>query len=155
MQNFVLSVMEQRLTERAPIRVGVVSEYDPTTHSVKLTIQPQGYETGFIALGSNHIGNGWGIAVGPAVGDQFIVGHINGHSNVPVILGRLFSDQETPPTVQSGELVIKHASGSSIFLDKNGGATLTANQGMTMSAGQGFSVSAGAPMSFTGGGNLQ
>lgn len=112
------------LTQIHPHRIGVVSSYDPATHSVKLLRQPEGVETGFLPLNAHHIGNGWGVMVGPQIGDQFVIGHVLGDVDTPFIAGRLFSDQEKPPSVQSGEMLFQHQKGHKLFFDQNGGVTI-------------------------------
>lgn len=144
--SLIYRCIDQAMARYSHPRVGTVTSYDPKTHSVKLSRQPEGIETGFIPLGSHAIGNGWGIVSGAQIGDQFVMGFINGDIEVPFIMSRLFSDQETPPSVNAGELVIKHQSGSTIKMAQDGSVTQVANQGL--------SFTGGVPTSFTGGGNL-
>ncbi|RFB80024.1 hypothetical protein DYH55_00275 [Methylovirgula sp. 4M-Z18] len=152
--NLIYQCIDHSMARRMHPRIGIVSSYDPATHSVKLLRQPENIETGFIPLPSHAIGAGWGIVTGPQVGDQFVMGFIGGDVEVPFIAGRLFSDQEKPPTVQSGEILMKHQSGSSIAMRADGSVAHSSAQGLTIAAGQGVTLSSGAPMSFTGGGNL-
>ena len=135
-------------------RVGVVTSYDPKTYSVKMTLQPEGWETGFVPLGTHHIGNGWGITMGAQVGDQFAVGFFGGDIEAPHIIGRVFSNQETPPMVQSGEMLLQHQSGSKHFLDKDGNITHVANKAYTLTSGKAVTINSGQPMKVTGGGDL-
>jgi phage baseplate assembly protein gpV len=144
--NLIYRCIDHAMSRYSHPRVGTVTSYDPKTHSVKLARQPEGIETGFIPLGSHAIGNNWGIVSGAQIGDQFMMGFINGDVEVPFIMSRLFSDQETPPSVNSGELIIKHSSGSSIKLAQDGSVAHTSNTGL--------SFTTGSPTAFTGGGNL-
>ena len=150
----VHAIVDHRLEDRASLRIGVVSEYDPVTHSVKATVQPHGYETENAPLSSHHIGSGWGLVSGAQVGDQVILGHLDGESSRPIVMGRIFSDTQKPPVAQSGETVLRHQTGSTIMLAADGSVTHTSSQGLTLSAGAGVSVSSGSPMSFSGGGSL-
>ncbi len=155
-------LIEAALIRREPHRIGVVSSYDPKTHSVKLTRQPEGIETGFIPIGTGHIGNGWGVLVGPQIGDQFVMGFVGGDPEVPFIAGRVFSDHETPPNVASGEVLLQHQSGTKVLFDKEGNFTQISSKDHTTQVGQAHSIKAGksitlqsgAPMSFKGGGDL-
>lgn len=152
--NLIYTCIDQAMSRRMHPRVGTVTSYDPKTHSVKLSRQPEGIETGFIPLGAHAIGNGWGIVSGAQVGDQFVMGFLGGDVEVPFIMSRLFSDQETPPSVQAGELIMQHQTGSMVKFAVDGSVTHVSNKGMTMTVGQGFTLSSGSPMSLTGGGNL-
>lgn len=106
-----------------PHRIGLVSSYDPQTHSSKVTRQPEGVETGFMPHHALHIGNGWGVLVGAQVGDQYVIGHVMGDVDVPFIAGRLFSDQEKPPQVQAGEILLQHEKGHKFFFAQDGSVT--------------------------------
>lgn len=152
--NLIYQCIDHAMSRQMHPRIGIVSSYDPATHSVKLMRQPENIETGFIPLPSHAIGSGWGIVTGPQVGDQFVMGFVGGDVEVPFIAGRLFSDQEKPPTVQSGEILMKHQSGSSITFHANGSVTHTSAQALNISAGQGLNLSSGQPMNLSGGGNL-
>jgi uncharacterized protein involved in type VI secretion and phage assembly len=161
-EQFVFRCIERALALRSPHRIGLVTSYDPKTHAVKLMRKPEDVESGFIPIGTGHIGAGWGVAVGPQIGDQYVMGFVGGDITVPFIAGRLFSDKEVPPTVQSGEILVKHQSGSLLNLKPDGsivhtsaqGMQTTAGQAMALQAGQAINLTAGAPMTFTGGGNL-
>ena len=152
--NLIYQCIDHAMSRQMHPRIGIVSSYDPATHSVKLMRQPENIETGFIPLPSHAIGSGWGIVTGPQVGDQFVMGFVGGDVEVPFIAGRLFSDQEKPPTVQSGEILMKHQSGSSIAMRADGSVAHTSAQGWSRAAGQGGSFTSGAPMIVSGGGNL-
>jgi uncharacterized protein involved in type VI secretion and phage assembly len=116
--------------------------------------QPEGIETGFLPLHGLAIGNAWGVLAGAQIGDQYVLGFVNGDIEVPFVAARLFSDQEKPPTVQAGEILAQHQKGSLMFFKQDGSVQHTANQGMTITAGQAVTINNGAPMSITGGGNL-
>jgi hypothetical protein len=98
----------------------VVTSYDKDRHAVKGTLQPHGVETGWVPIGSQAVGNGFGIASGPSVGDQFNVEFENGDPNAPMATHRLFSTSAKPPSVESGELAIVSQFGHKITMTKDG-----------------------------------
>jgi len=108
------------LATQARPRVGMVTSYDPDLYAVKLMLKPEDVETGWIPLSTLHIGNGFGVAIGPEVGDQMEVAFQEGSMNSARILGRLFSDEEKPPRVEAGEALLRRKDGSRIFMDKQG-----------------------------------
>lgn len=98
----------------------LVTSYDPDTYAIKGTYQPEGKESGWVPLAAQHTGNGYGIATGPAVGDQYEVAFHGGDMESPYVVGRAFSDKDKAPRVESGETKIRHKDGSQIFLNKTG-----------------------------------
>ncbi|MGU3387291.1 phage baseplate assembly protein V [Methylobacterium sp. D53M] len=127
--NMVRREAAQPANARAPIRVAEVTSYDPDTHSVKVKIQPEGQETGWMPLGSLHVGDGHGLAIGATEGDQVVLGFIEGDHSAPVVMGRIFSDDQKPPKVKSGEIGIFHKSKCSLMFDKDGQITLNHSTG--------------------------
>lgn len=91
---------------------GIVTSYDPDKHLGKVTLMPEGQETGWLPIETSSIGNGYGIAVGlqpgdgKKSGDQVIVRFQEGDLESGKIVQRVHSDGDKPPKVESGELVI-------------------------------------------------
>jgi phage baseplate assembly protein gpV len=115
--------VERAVRSRFTKQYGTVSSYDPTNHTAKVMVQPAGYETGWVRVSEGHIGNGWGIVSGLQVGDQVTLSPVDGDINALEITGRTHSDQDKPPTAQSGEIVIQHTSGAMIKMAANGDVT--------------------------------
>lgn len=119
----------------------VATGYDPDKHAVKGILQPHGVETGWVALPTMHVGNGWGIAVGPQIGtaedlkgDQFHVAFLNGDPNTPIAVGRHYvvDKDNKPPRVKSGEIIIKHEKGMTLFMNEDGDTTYTGSRGQSI-----------------------
>ncbi|WP_426442036.1 hypothetical protein [Bradyrhizobium genosp. P] len=93
-------------------RHGLVTSYDPDKHLAKVMLWPEGQETGWLPIETAHTGNDYGIAIGlqpgdgKSTGDQVIVRHQEGDLESGKIVQRVHSDDEQPPKVQSGEIVI-------------------------------------------------
>lgn len=168
-EDLVRRIVDQMLSRQAHMRVGVVTSYDPNRHAIKAKQQPEGHETGWMPIGTPHVGNGIGIVAGATPGDQVILGYHEGDIESPVVLGRIHSDQARPPAVKSGEVVVQ-TSGSMIKMDQAGNLTQTSNgatsqssggamtmssqQSMTMSASNGMTQTAGGNMGLSAGGNM-
>lgn len=139
--NIIRREAERVVARRAVgVRVGVISSYDPATHSVKLTMQPEGIQTGWVSVATDGIGNGFGIYSGPTTGDSVIVAYHEGDKKTPIVIGRLPTNEETPFAVQSGEIAFISAFSSFLKMLQNGSVTLQ-DQG-------------GASISFDGQGNI-
>ncbi len=114
----------------------VCTAYNPQTHAVKGIIQPHGIESGWVPLAALHVGNGFGIAVGPRVGDPkkldgqvFDLHFDGGDPDTLVAHHRQFSNTEKPPVVQSGEMLLQHESGNKVFFAADKSVTVLGQNG--------------------------
>ena len=82
---------------KAPTRLGTVSSYDPANYAVKVLLQPDGTETGFIPFGANMVGNGWGVFFAPSPGDQVAVTFQEDGHEVPLAAFCIFDNTNRPP----------------------------------------------------------
>jgi hypothetical protein len=136
-------------------RIATISSYDLGNHAVKVTVQPIDPEVGitesnWMPLGAIGIGNGWGVAVGPQIGDQVLVVFENGDFSSGCIVGRYFSVSQKAIAVPTGEIWAVHQTGSFIKMVTSGdvdvsaagnlNATVTGN--MTSTVGGNASVTA-------------
>jgi len=128
-EDFIFKCVERALSRRQPHRIGEVSSYDPKTHAIKLTRQPEGIETGFMPHHALHVGNGWGVMVGAQVGDQYVLGHVNGDVEVPFVAARIFSDKDKPPQVKAGEILFQHEKTNKVFFDQDGNLNIVGSAG--------------------------
>lgn len=136
--------LQNAMTQRAMLAAaqkisrmhGLVASYDPNTYSVKVTLQPSETLTGWIPIETHAIGNGWGIAYGPQIGDQAIVDFADGDPEAATVSGFIYSDEDRPPPVPSGELWTVHKSASLLKFHNDGTVELTAASSMTYTATQ-------------------
>ena len=86
--------------------------------------QPDGsdFELRKVPVLTQHIG--WANI--PNVDDLVVVSFIGGDINAPVIIGRLYNDQDQPPVNNEEEVLLQHSKekGSSMKMDKDGVLTL-------------------------------
>lgn len=73
---------------------------------------------------------GIGLAHVPSVGEMVLVGFVEGDINAPVVLGRLYNDQERPPVSKDEEIVFQPAYKQSsdkrrLHMELPGGMVLT------------------------------
>ncbi|MDR6381838.1 phage baseplate assembly protein V [Paraburkholderia caribensis] len=105
--------------------LATISSYDASSHAVKVTVEPvdpgeQPTESNWMPLGAIGIGNGWGFAVGPQIGDQVLVVFEHGDFSSGVIVARIFSVAQQAPAVQSGEVWAVHRTGGYLKLTNDG-----------------------------------
>ena len=118
--DYIQSEIARALASRPTIHAAEVSAYDPKRHAIKAMLHPDEIETGWFPMHTSHVGNGFGVTMGPNIGDQIVVGFLGANMNNPVHLGRLHSDKEQPPTVQAGEMLLKDQNGNSIKFTATG-----------------------------------
>jgi phage baseplate assembly protein gpV len=150
-ENFILGVIERWWAGRYSERHGIVTSYDPKNYLAKVTLQPEGQESGWLPIETGHIGEGYGIVIGlqPGQGgvnaqgqggqagsqqnnqgDQVVVRYQEGDFESGKIVQRVHSDQDTPPQAQSGEIIIWTK------FQKSGGQSPDAAQGGQGGEGQ-------------------
>lgn len=107
-------------------RHALVTSVDAVSHAVKVSIQPDGIESGWIPDGALAAG-GLRIACPAEIGSQVLVVPVEGDAEHPVVVARLFDVTLTPPAspatgqpVQPGELGIFLDGGAYLHLTKQG-----------------------------------
>jgi len=114
-----LQAAMERSTEAKP-RKGIVSSYNANTYSVKVRIQPENVETGWLSLAAAAVGNDWGVIFAPSIGDQVDVHFEEGNANSGFVCSRFFDDQDRPMAVPSGEFWMVHKTGSFLKFTSDG-----------------------------------
>src|SRR6185503_3220056 len=64
LDNLILSVVERWWAGRYSERHAIVSSWDSKNHLAKVTLQPEGQETGWLPVETSHIGQNYGILIG-------------------------------------------------------------------------------------------
>ena len=105
-------------------RHALVTSVDAVSHAVKVTIQPEGLESGWIPDGAV-AASGLRIACPSEIGTQVLVVPVEGDAEHPVVVARLFDITLMPPSspataspVQPGELGIFLDGGNYVHLTK-------------------------------------
>ena len=110
--------------DRAAVRHGIITGYDPTTHAVKVTIQPEDIVTGWLPLQALAVGAGWGAVFAPTLGEQVQVSFQEDDSTLGTVGLRFFNDEDAPPQVPAGEWWLLHKNGASIKFTADGKLTV-------------------------------
>ncbi len=104
------------------VKLGLVSDSNPNTSQIKVFLQPEGTETGWIPYPTPWIG--WFAP--PNAGDHVMVLFQEGSKDVPLGAVLLYWVQAQPPTgVALGEALWQHSTGAGIKLSNDGSVTLT------------------------------
>ena len=129
-------VAEQEVRRIYTTELGVVSavfphaeESDKDNYQCSVILknrkQPDGsdFELRKVPIATAHLG----LANIPNVGDLVLVTFIGGNLNAPVIIGRLYNDEDQPPVNNEKEFLLQHSSteGGSLKFDAEGVITVT------------------------------
>ena len=126
LEDYIHNAISRHMASMPGIKAAEITAYDPNRHAIKAMLHPDEIETGWFPMATAHVGNGFGVVMGPSVGDQITIGFIGNDINAPFHIGRIHSDKEQPPVAQSGEMVIQHKSGGTIKITASG-ITITGN----------------------------
>lgn len=155
LENMILSTIERWWGGRYSEKHGLVTSYDPDKYLAKVTFQPSGQESGWLPIETGHIGDGYGIVVGlqpgdgKKTGDQVVVRYHGNDVESGKIVQRVHSEDQKPPRVESGEMMIltrfqkseggqesaqgaQGGTGQQIYLKKDGSIAITDGNGATI-----------------------
>lgn len=154
MMNHLLNAMraQAQLAQggKATVRIGLVSSYDPGSYCVKVRLQPEDVETGWLPLASPWVGNGWGLFCPPTVGDSIEVQFQEGSAEAGIACQRLYSDADRPLSVASGELWLVHQSGAFFKLTNDGKGSFSDGHGASVVLNGNGTISSAGAWSHTG-----
>ncbi|MFS2113634.1 phage baseplate assembly protein V [Herbaspirillum frisingense] len=134
LSNAILMQAHMASNTMAKPRKGIVSSYNANTHSVKVRIQPNDDETGWLSLAAAAVGNEWGVIFAPSIGDQVDVHFEEGNAESGFVCSRFFDDQDRPMAVPSGEFWIVHKTGSYQKFTNDGKASINGQAEIDMTA---------------------
>lgn len=133
-------------------RVGTVSSYDPNAYAVKVLLQPEGKETGWLPLLSPWVGNGWGLFAPPSLGDMIEVHYQEGGHEAGFAAQRFFNDEDRPLACPSGEFWLVHKSGSALKFTNDGDVLVVSDRDLIATIGRNLvaEVAGNASLDITG-----
>jgi len=144
-------------------RIGLVTSYNPDDCTVKVSLQPEDADapgsgqTGWIPLATSF----YGLVGAPNIDDQVIVVFQEGSLNSGIVVGKIYSGEDVPPSVPAGEWWIVHPSGSFIKIKNDGDVDIAASGNININC-QNASVNASASavisspaINLSNGGSLQ
>jgi hypothetical protein len=141
-------------TAHAQLRLGTVTSYDPTRYAVKVSLQPDGTEAGWMPLAALFVGNGWGIGVGPQIGDTVIVDFQEGAHQAPIAMLRMYGAKNVAMPVPSGEIWAVHQTQSCLKFVTAGDVLLTTNRDLVASVGRNLTATIAGDVAMTATGNV-
>ena len=113
------------------MRLGLVTSYDPSKYAVKVSMQPDNVESGWVPLAAQAVGNGWGILTPPAIGDQILVLMQESDPDAGVAAWCLFNSVDVPPAVPTQEFWMVHKTGSYLKFLTDGSVSVNVAKNLT------------------------
>lgn len=138
--NLIRREVERSIARIARPRGGLVTQYDPNRHAVQVQWPEDVADDGsvqqspWIPIKVASLGNGWGLAHGPAIGSQALVDFLDGNPNTPFVSGFLPSLAEVAPAAPSGETWLLHQSGSLLKLTNDGKVAISGHTDVNVTA---------------------
>lgn len=125
----VMGLVREMLNGEGHPRTGIVKDYDPIKRRVKVSLQPDDTETGWIPLRTCLAGPSFGVFVGPTNGLEAVVIFQDANLDVGICIGFLPNDEDVPPVVPAGQILLVDSAGASIAFTNDGRLTITAPHG--------------------------
>lgn len=142
-------IMRALALARAQLRAGSISSYDPSTYMAKVIISPELVETGWLPIKTMGVGQQFGFYIGPNIGDQVLVAHLEDDFESGIVIGGLNDDTHQPPAVPSGEIWAVHSTQSLMKFLTNGDVALTSNNDLMVTAGNDLTITAQSDINIT------
>ena len=130
LRQLVETIIEKN--RRKYLDFGTVIEVDPERYTARVKTVA-GIETAPLRILTGYSGDGYGIVIPPAVGDEVLVCFLDGDPfGQGVILGRLFG-KDKPPNVAVKEINVTHVSGTRLIVRENGKVEIETKDKVEMS----------------------
>ena len=141
--------------DKAFVRIGEISSYDPVRYQAKCLVYPEKHETGWLAIGTKMVGSGYGMLIGPTQGDLVLIHFADGDYNMGIIGDGFFTNAMAPPSgIQSGEVLILHSSGSYFKLPNSGDIEFSTPANANLTVGGNLTATVTGNVDLTASGNL-
>jgi uncharacterized protein involved in type VI secretion and phage assembly len=106
----IKKIAEEEAKKLHLLELGVVTSIfphagssDKDNYECNVRLKNRDLELRKIPIATSHIG----LVSVPNVGDLVILGFVGGNINAPVVMGRLYNDEDRPPVNDAGEIVYK------------------------------------------------
>lgn len=127
--NLIRREIDRAMHARPVPQWGLVKSYDPDTYAVKVELQPEQAMTEWMPLPVEHVGNGYGLLMAPEIDDLVLIGFTDGDRNAPFVMARAHNDEQKPPKLEAGEMLLMHKSKGYLKIDKDNVITTQHKEG--------------------------
>lgn len=156
--NTLLNLMRQQaesvMGNVSHTRIGTVSSYDPNNYAVKVLLQPDGTETGWLPVGSAWVGNGWGMFAPPSIGTMVKVHFQEGNPEAGLVDVGHFNDGARPVNTPAGAFYLIHTTGSALKIKNDGSIDLITHGVLNVTTGGNTNVNVTGQVNLTASGKV-
>ncbi len=102
----IRDIVRMELRRHKCIELGVVTSVFPAgkgNYSCNVKIRDRDVELRNVPIATQYVG----LVGPPSVGDLVVIAYVNGDENHPLVVGRLYTDVDRPPTSRVGEIVLE------------------------------------------------
>ena len=117
------------------VKIGIVSGYARDRYAVKVKLQPEDVETGWLPIFSPMVGKGWGFVSPPDVGTMVAVLFVEGNVDAGFVSLFGFGQRDVPPPndVEPGGFLFYNKAGTEVKVSADGEVTIKAQAGKKVS----------------------
>lgn len=152
--NLIRREVMKALSGRATVKKGTVTSYNADNYSVKVLLQPEETETGWLPLAAEWVGNGWGMFAPPSIGDMVDVHFDEGDRQSGYVSKKFYNNEDRPLACPSQEFWLVHKSGSLLKFLNSGDVQVVSDRDLIATAGRDLIATATRDLSATVGRNL-
>jgi|GEM_PF-3825484 len=143
--------VQRSQSQSISILEGTVTSRQTNPPSVKVMLQPYNVETGWIRVGSQYAGNGFGLLAIPPEGQAVKVSFDMGDTSSGLTLCSLWNDVDIAPTIADvDDAALIHVSGSQLYFHQNGDVDLSPAGNLNIAGGGAAIARVGDTITATG-----
>lgn len=120
MIDLIRSEIAKALRGLTPSAIGTVAEIDLKLYQVKCRLATSGQLTNWLRLGSDYVGDGFGLVYAPNIGDEVWIEFSEWNPSSPGMVSRRLFGKDSPPSLDADQLHFRHKSGTDILLTADG-----------------------------------
>lgn len=116
-------------------KIGIITNYDRNKYAVRVSLQPEEVETGWLPIFSPMVGKQWGFICPPDVGTMAAVMFIDGNVDAGFVCLFGFGNEYPPPPndIEPGGFLFYTKAGTQIEVSADGDVTIKAKTGKKVS----------------------
>lgn len=158
-KNLIARAIDLRVNQVPHPRWATILAYDPQNHLARVTLQPEGVETGWLPILSPWVGNQFGLLAPLVQGQQCVVLPHDASPGDFAIIGLAHSEVSPPPQpggghLSPGELALVHQSGSYLKFSNSGDVLLVTNRDLSATVGRNLNLTCSGTANVQSSGNL-
>jgi len=121
----IRSEIRKALSGLVPTAIGTIEAVDLKAYQVQCRLKTSGQLTNWLRLGSDYVGDKFGLVVAPAAGDEVLIEFLDWNPSGPGIVTRRLFGKDAPPALKEDEIHLVHKSGTEVLIKSDGSIEIT------------------------------